>query len=197
MSTETWESTETRRALAYPGDGLLDIFLGLTLLDAWTVLREPPGAGSGGAIVILFPLLLVAKRAITVPRLAPQSPASPPTPARARTLGAKTLPALAIAAVALVLLGVGALLLPAHGRPGAMAWDAVVLVGIACVAAAGARIGARRFIVSAGLTGIALIPALHGRAGAGARLVPVLATAMVAWGGVLLARFLTIRPRPA
>ena len=197
MSTNGWESTETRRALAFHRDGLLDIFFGLTMLDAWTVLRDPPGAGSGGAIVILFPLLLVAKRAITVPRLTPESPASQPAPERARTLGGKTLPALAIAVVVLVLLGVGALVLPAHERPGPMAWDIVALAGIACVAAAGARIGARRFIAYSGLTGIALFSALHGRTEAGAHLVPVLATGMVAWGAVLLARFVAIRPRPA
>lgn len=89
MARTEWESTETRRALAFPGDGLLDVFLGLTLLDAWTILRDPPGATSGGSLVILFPLLLVAKRAITIPRL-PRGSADPPrpmTPGRARVLG--------------------------------------------------------------------------------------------------------------
>jgi hypothetical protein len=197
VSTNAWESAETRRALAYPGDGLLDIFLGLTLLDAWTILSDPPGALSGGFVIVLFPLLLVAKRAITVPRL-PQGDLSPGTPQSGlEKARGKSLPAVAFAAVVLVLLWIGRLWLPAPGRPGAMVWEIVVLAGIACVAAAGARIGARRFIVYAGLTGIALVPALHGRSEIGAHMVPILAAGMVAWGGVRLARFLTIRPRPA
>jgi len=191
-------STETKRALAFPGDGLLDIFLGLTLLDAWTILRNPPGPGSGGLFVILFPILLVAKRAITVPRLPQQSP--PPggaTHSGSKGPGDKSLLALAIAAVVLASLGVGALSRAAPGRAGLAPWEIVVLAGILCVAAAGARVAAPRFVVYAAATGIALVFAMNGRAEVGVRLVPVLATGMVAWGGVLLARFLTTRPRVA
>jgi len=86
MSAATPGSTEIGRVLGYHGDGLLDIFLGLVLLDAWTIVRGGAGASSGGAIVILFPLLLVAKRAFTVPRL-PSGWAEPHHPRTDSTRG--------------------------------------------------------------------------------------------------------------
>jgi hypothetical protein len=65
------------------------------------------------------------------------------------------------------------------------------------VAAAGVQLGARRFVVYAGLIGIALVLSLHGRTEVGPSLTPILAAGMVGGGRILLARFLTVRPRPA
>jgi hypothetical protein len=190
VSTNAWESTETGRALAFPGDGLLDVFLGLILLDAWTILRSPPGAGSGGSLVILFPLLLVAKRAITLPRLSP----TPPEPPRPTTL--RRTSALAVA----LLLAVGAgLLLAPSARAALLAhlWGLVTILGLGLVAAAGARLRAWRFVVYGGLAFLALGLGLHEQRGAAMYLTPALAALMVGWGGVLLVRFVTANPRNA
>lgn len=193
MSAATPGSTEIGRVLGYHGDGLLDIFLGLVLLDAWTIVRGGAGASSGGAIVILFPLLLVAKRAFTVPRL-PSGWAEPPPPSNG--LHSRTLLLLVVAAVALVALAVSVLPPSAHGGVGRL-WQALALVGLGCVAAAGLRLGARRFVFYAGLTAVALLFTRHGPPGFGAYLTPALSAGMIVWGGVLLARFLAARARAA
>jgi len=192
MFNATPGSREIGQVLGYHGDGLLDIFLGLVLLDAWGVVRGGSEASSGGAIVILFPLLLVAKGAITVPRL-PSGKVEPPLPSkRPKPL---TLLLSAVVAVALVVL-VATLPPSTHGGVGRV-WEVVALAGLGCVAAAGLRLGTRRFVVYAAFTAVALVLALHGPPGLGAYLTPALAIGMVAWGGVMLARFLAARPRAA
>jgi len=60
---------ERKAFVSYHQDGLLDIFLG-TLLAAWGLTMETMLRGMGGIwFVVFFPILLLARRRITYPRL--------------------------------------------------------------------------------------------------------------------------------
>jgi hypothetical protein len=185
MSAPSSGSTAMGRALGCHQDGLLDILLGLVLLDAWTIVRG--GASSGGAFVILFPLLLVAKRAITAPRLPSPSTTAPESRPAPKAFGRVAVPAAFLAAPV-----IGALFALAGGMLADVAWELVALAGLGAVAAAGLRLGARRFVFYAGLALVAFLFPSHPEV---AYLAPALAVGMAGWGGVLLVRFLATRPR--
>jgi hypothetical protein len=184
MSAARSGSTVMGRALGCHEDGLFDIFLGFVLLDGWTIVRG--GASSGGAIIVLLPLLLVAKRAITVPRL----PVESKEPSGIRPIRGRG----AVLAVVLAALTIGALAVVASGARGPRPWELVALAGLGALAAGGLRLGARRFALYAGL---ALVAFVCRSAPATAYLAPALAAGMAAWGGVLLVRFRAGRPRVA
>jgi hypothetical protein len=98
----------------------------------------------------------------------------------------------AVLAVALVLLIIGALFAFARGVLDHDPWELVALAGLGTVAAAGLRLGARRFVVYAGLALVAFVLRSHSSQ---AYLAPAIAAGIAGWGGVLLVRFLAAGPR--
>jgi len=190
----------THALLSYLEDGMLDLFLGLLLIDASVALVGGSFASSGAGFVVIYLLLLAAKEQVTGPRLAEEE-LSRAVPGRGeRQVGGRgwvlrALLAFGAAVVVVWILRSWPAVGPVGGR--GYPWVLVALVGLAGVAYAGHRRAAPRFIAYAAATAAALLAGTW--LGASWMAVGILAVGVVttAIGAALLGRFLRQHPRSA
>lgn len=194
------DDTEKNPALMhFHQDGLMDIFLGLLLIDASFLLAGGEAATSGLGIVLLYPLLLVAKHRITAPRLPPgggatasSEPARSPGGRRTSRWALGTLAAAGALALALM---ATSFLAPPPALPDGRLWATLAFLGLAVVALVGYRLGARRLIAYAALTAAVVAVGIWPGAGHTEVATAAVGALMTVVGAVLLARFLRRHPR--